>query len=142
MIRRHYPPHAARHQTGRGAESTTMRSVPPLFAAAIALGLGLAAGGCVYRVNIPQGNYLEAKMLDQVQVGMTRSQVRYVLGTPMISDPFHPDQWDYLYYFKDGKTRKVDKRLVVVYFTDEKVAKIDRPSGAWKNPALPSSPGA
>lgn len=140
MIRRHYPPHAARDQPGRGTESRTMRSATLLPAAAIVL--GLAAGGCVYRVNIPQGNYLEAKMLDQVQVGMTRSQVRYVLGTPMISDPFHPDQWNYLYYFKDGKSRKVDRRLVVVYFADEKVAKIDRPPGEFKNPKLPTSPGA
>ena len=67
-----------------------MRSALLLPAAAILL--GLTAAGCVYRVNIPQGNYLEAKMLEQVQIGMTRSQVRYVLGTPMISDPFHPDQ--------------------------------------------------
>jgi outer membrane protein assembly factor BamE len=140
MIRRHYPPHAARDQPGRGAESRTMRSARLLIAAALLL--GLAAGGCVYRVNIPQGNYLEAKMLDQVQVGMTRSQVRYVLGTPMISDPFHPDQWNYLYYFKDGKSRKVDTRLVVVYFSDEKVSKIDRPAGDFKNPNLPTSPGA
>lgn len=117
-----------------------MRSALLLPAAAIAL--GLAAGGCVYRVNIPQGNFLEAKMIEQVQVGMTRSQVRYVLGTPMIADPFHPDQWDYLYYFKDGKTRKVDRRLIVVYFTDEKVSKIERPQGEFKSPKLPTSPGA
>jgi outer membrane protein assembly factor BamE len=117
-----------------------MRSTLLLPAAAIVL--GLVAGGCVYRVNIPQGNYLEAKMLDQVQVGMTRSQVRYVLGTPMISDPFHPDQWNYLYYFKDGKSRKVDTRRVVVYFSDEKVSKIERPPGEFQNPKLPTSPGA
>jgi len=107
-----------------------------------AIALGLVASGCVYRVNIPQGNFLEAKMLEQVQIGMTRSQVRYVLGTPMISDPFHPDQWDYLYYFKDGKSRAVDTRRVVVYFVDEKVAKIERPAGEFKNPKLPTSPGA
>ncbi len=137
MIRRHYPPHATRHQTGRGAESTPMRrALLPLTAIA----LGLLASGCVYRVNIAQGNYLEAKMLDQVQLGMTRSQVRYVLGTPMISDPFHPDRWDYLYYFKDGKTRSLDTRLVVVYFADEKVAKIDKPAGEFKNPTLSLRP--
>ena len=140
MIRRHYPPHAVPDQPGRGAEPYTMRSALLLPAAAILL--GLTAAGCVYRVNIPQGNYLEAKMLEQVQIGMTRSQVRYVLGTPMISDPFHPDQWDYLYYFKDGKSRVVDTRLVVVYFVDEKVARIERPPGEFKNPRLPSSPGA
>jgi outer membrane protein assembly factor BamE len=117
-----------------------MRSVLLLSAAAVAL--GLAGGGCVYRVNIPQGNYLDAKMIEQLQVGMTRSQVRYVLGTPMISDPFHPDRWDYLYYFKDGKTRKVDRRLIIVYFSEEKVSKIERPQGEFKNPKLPTSPGA
>jgi outer membrane protein assembly factor BamE len=140
MIRRHYPPHAAPDQPGRGAEPTTMRTAVLLPAAAIAV--ALLGAGCVYRVNIPQGNFLEAKMLDQVQIGMTRSQVRYVLGTPMISDPFHPDRWDYLYYFKEGRSRKVDTRLVVVYFTDEKVSKIERPAGEFKNPKLPSSPGA
>jgi len=114
----------------------------PLLPVAAALAFGLAAGGCVYRVNIPQGNYLEAKMIEQVQVGMTRSQVRYVLGTPMIADPFHPDQWDYLYYFKDGKTRRVDRRLIIVHFTDEKVSSIERPQGEFKNPKLPTSPGA
>jgi outer membrane protein assembly factor BamE len=113
-----------------------------LLPAAAAIAVGLAGGGCVYRVNIPQGNYLEAKSIEQLQVGMTRSQVRYVLGTPMISDPFHPDQWDYLYYFKDGKTRKVDRRLIIVYFSDEKVSKIERPQGEFKNPKLPTSPGA
>jgi outer membrane protein assembly factor BamE len=138
MIRRHYPPHAAPDQPGRDAEPAAMRTA--LLLTAIAL--GLAAAGCVYRVNIPQGNYLEGKMLDQVQVGMTRSQVRYVLGTPMISDPFHPDQWNYLYYFKEGRSQKVDTRLVVVYFTDEKVSRIERPAGPFKDPKLPTSPGA
>jgi len=120
-----------------------MRFSPSLTPAclALALGLALSTGGCVYRVNISQGNYLEAKYLDQVQVGMTRSQVRYLLGTPMIADPFHPERWDYLYYFKTGKTQKVDKRVIVIYFADEKVSRIDRPE-AFKDPTIPKSPGA
>ena len=44
------------------------------------------ASGCVYRMDIQQGNYLEGKTVDQLQVGMTRSQVRYLLGTPMVPD--------------------------------------------------------
>lgn len=119
-----------------------MRSSKLLSPAPLALALALLAGGCVYRVNIPQGNYLESKYLDQVQVGMTRSQVRYVLGTPMIADPFHPERWDYLYYFKTGKTQQVEKRLVVVYFTDEKVSRIEKPAGAFTDPSAPKSPGA
>ena len=120
-----------------------MRLSPSLTPACLALvlGLALATGGCVYRVNISQGNYIEAKYLDQVQVGMTRSQVRYLLGTPMISDPFHPERWDYLYYFKTGKTQKVDKRKIVIYFADEKVSKIEKPE-SFKDPSMPKSPGA
>ncbi len=113
-----------------------MRLLQSLTPAALALLLGftLATGGCVYRVNISQGNYLETKYLDQVQVGMTHSQVRYLLGTPMIADPFHPERWDYLYYFKLGKTQKIEQRLVILYFTDDKVARIERPAGEFKDP--------
>jgi len=56
--------------------------------------------GCVYRMNIQQGNYLEGRTVDQLQVGMTRSQVRYLLGTPMVPNAFDKERWDYLYYFK------------------------------------------
>jgi outer membrane protein assembly factor BamE len=113
-----------------------------LPAIAVVLPLALAQSGCVYRMNITQGNFLEAKTVDQVAVGMTRSQVRFLLGTPMIADTFHPDRWDYLYYVRDGKTRKVQQRHFVVWFEEEKVAKIDRPSGEFKAPELPTSPGA
>ena len=119
-----------------------MRVRHPVPTLVLALAFALAAGGCVYRVNISQGNYLEAKAIDQVALAMTRSQVRYLLGTPMIADSFHPDRWDYLYYFKEGKTGKVERRLVTVYFAEEKVARIERPAGEFKDPKLPSSPGA
>lgn len=115
------------------------QSLAPVVASIAA---GLALTGCVYRVNIQQGNFLEAKTIDQVTVGMTRSQVRFLLGTPMIADSFHPERWDYLYYYKDGKSRKVEQRLIVVYFADEKVTRIERPSGEFKNPTLPVSSGA
>jgi len=119
-----------------------MRPHKPIFAVCLALSLAAVSGGCVYRINVPQGNYIEAKYLDQVQVGMTRSQVRYVLGTPMIADPFHPERWDYMYYFKTGKTQKVEKRLVVIYFTDDKVSRIEKPAGEFKDPPLPRTIGA
>ena len=51
-------------------------------------------------MNIQQGNFLEGRTVDQLQVGMTRSQVRYLLGTPMVPDAFDKERWDYLYYFK------------------------------------------
>ena len=83
-------------------------------------------GGCVYRPNIQQGNLLKTTDVDQVTMGMTRRQVRYLLGTPMISDPFTPQRWDYVYSFTRGRAPKPDRAHFVVYFEDDKVSKIDR----------------
>jgi outer membrane protein assembly factor BamE len=113
-----------------------------LIAALCLVAVAVATTGCVYRVNISQGNYLEAKLIEQVQVGMTRSQVRFLLGTPMVADPFHPDRWDYLYYFKSGKTQKLDKQLIIIFFAEDKVERIERPTGTFKDPKQPSSLGA
>ncbi len=81
--------------------------------------------GCVYRMNIQQGNFIENRLVDQLKVGMTRSQVRYLLGTPMVPDAFDADRWDYLYYLKKGRLRAPEQRLLTVYFEEEKVARID-----------------
>ena len=115
---------------------------PLLRGAALALALACASlAGCVYRINIPQGNFLENKQIDQVAVGMTRSQVRFLLGTPMLSDPFHPDRWDDLHYFKTGRTQKVEQHELIVLFADDKVARIEKPQGAWADPKVVVNPG-
>lgn len=93
-------------------------------------GLIALASGCVYRINIQQGNYLDQKAVDQVKAGMTRSQVRYLLGTPMVADSFDKERWDYIYYLKKGRNRHVDSRRVTVYFDGDKVAKLDKPTEA------------
>jgi outer membrane protein assembly factor BamE len=98
--------------------------------------------GCVYRINIYQGNYLEEKTLDQLSVGMTRSQTRFLLGTPMVATAFDNNRWDYYYYFKDGKTRHVEQRHFIVYFADDKVSKIDKPMGDIQPLPKPATPGA
>jgi outer membrane protein assembly factor BamE len=94
----------------------------------IAVGLALAAAGCVYRINIQQGNFLDQAAVDTVKTGMTRSQVRYLLGTPMVADSFNKERWDYIYYLKKGRTRHVDSRRVTVYFDGDKVARLDKPT--------------
>src|SRR5687768_4829324 len=96
----------------------------------------LSTGGCVYRMNIQQGNYLEAKTVDQVQVGMTRSQVRYLLGTPMVPDAFDHDRWDYVYYLKKGRLKAPEQRHLVVHFAQDKVARVDR-AGVPATASLP-----
>ena len=96
------------------------------IALALVLGAFMAAPGCVYRANISQGNIVEEEDLDQVEVGMTRNQVRFLLGTPMISDPFHQERWDYVYYVKIGRNDATAKRWVSVLFDDETVSEIQR----------------
>jgi outer membrane protein assembly factor BamE len=104
-----------------------MKILRPLL---LATGLAFAASGCVYRINIQQGNFLDQAAVDQVKDGMTRSQVRYLLGTPMVADPFNKERWDYIYYLKKGRTRHIDSRRVTVYFDGEKVARLDKPTDA------------
>jgi outer membrane protein assembly factor BamE len=97
--------------------------------------LAAASSSCVYRINIQQGNFLEPKAVDQLAAGMTRSQVRYLLGTPLASDPFDSERWDYVYYTKRGHSRHVEERKVTVYFEGDKVTRIDRPAGTDKRVA-------
>lgn len=85
--------------------------------------LGLASG-CVYRIDVQQGNLLDDKAIDAVQPGMTRSQVRFLLGTPVVEDSFHHDRWDYVYYLRRGRSNREEKRWVIVTFADDKVATI------------------
>ena len=89
-----------------------------------ALLLALLASGCVYRLTIQQGNFLEKRAIDQLQVGMTRSQVRYLLGTPMVPPTFDNDRWDYLYYIKKGRIHRAQERQLTVFFENDKVARI------------------
>lgn len=96
-----------------------------LIAAVAMLTLGSLAG-CVYRIDIQQGNFLEAKDIDRVAVGMTRIQVRSLLGTPMVADPFEGWRWDYVYYLKKGRWKKPEQRHFIVFFEGDKVVRIDR----------------
>lgn len=69
-----------------------------------------------YRINVQQGNLIEQKQIAQLRPGMTRDQVRYVLGTPLLQDPFHADRWDYVYRFEDGQTGQITMRNIYMYF--------------------------
>jgi len=93
----------------------------------VALGL-LGLGGCIYHMPIQQGNFLEDKEINQITVGMTRTQVRYLLGTPMVADPFTTSRWDYVYTYKQGSISKARRRHFIVYFEDDKVVKLEQPS--------------
>jgi outer membrane protein assembly factor BamE len=87
----------------------------------------LLATGCVYKMNIQQGNYLVADSVSQLKEGMTRSQVRFLLGTPMVIDSFDADRWDYVYSLRRGHERQVTRRHLVVWFDGDKVARVEEP---------------
>ncbi|MDH3588957.1 MAG: outer membrane protein assembly factor BamE [Gammaproteobacteria bacterium] len=82
------------------------------------------ASGCVYKLNVNQGNRVTAEDIADVEIGMTRSQVRFLLGTPMIADPFHQARWDYVYYFRNGKTGKEVQRRFIVNFDGDIVSHV------------------
>jgi outer membrane protein assembly factor BamE len=79
-----------------------------------------------YRIDIVQGNVVTKEQLAQVKPGATKLQVRDVLGTPMLTDPFHADRWDYLFTLRRPGTEP-QRRSVVVVFEGDRVKSIDAP---------------
>jgi outer membrane protein assembly factor BamE len=78
----------------------------------------------VYRMPVQQGNIVTEEMIDAVQPGMTKRQVRYVLGTPLLLDMFHQDRWDYTYTIKRGDNPMQVRRLTL-WFKDDALERID-----------------
>ncbi|MBT8144018.1 MAG: outer membrane protein assembly factor BamE [Gammaproteobacteria bacterium] len=87
--------------------------------------LALLLSGCVYKQDIRQGNQFDEESIAQIEPGeTTRNQVRFLLGTPIIADPFHANRWDYVYFYKSGKTGKTQQRRYEIYFSDDVVERI------------------
>ncbi len=81
------------------------------------LTVAVLLGGCtIYRMDVAQGNIVTQEMADQPRPGMTRSQVRFVLGTPLVADSFHPDRWDYFYSLRKGTEPKPETHHFTVFF--------------------------
>jgi outer membrane protein assembly factor BamE len=99
-------------------------SISIIRATAVLLGL-LMLAGCgnvssfrfpgVYRLDIPQGNIITQEMVDQLRPGLTKRQVNFILGTPLIRDTFDQDRWDYVYSYQPGGGERVQERLVVFF---------------------------
>lgn len=77
-----------------------------------------------YKMDVRQGNFVTAEMRDKLKIGMTRAQVRYVLGMPMISDAFHASRWDYVYRLEQ-RGKLVEQQRLTVYFEGDNLARID-----------------
>jgi outer membrane protein assembly factor BamE len=110
-----------------GCQSFSMPSLPVIGA---------------YRIDIQQGNLVTQDMVEKLQPGMSRSQVRFALGTPLVTDVFHNDRWDYIYrYEKAGKL--VENRRIVAVFDGDKLVRIEGDVVPGKpKPAVSSAPAS
>jgi len=100
-----------------------------LIASVLALAASISACSTlrfpgVFRIDIGQGNIISEGAREKLKLGMTPRQVEYVLGSPVIKDPLHPDRWDYVYNYESGKGGFVENRLTL-YFDSERLQKID-----------------
>lgn len=117
------------------------------------LSASLALAGCpsvpipgVHKIDIQQGNVITQEMVSKLKPGMTKNQVKFVLGTPPITDAFHQDRWDYIYSLQQGGGERQQRRLTL-FFDDDKLTRIEgdiKPAAAGQEPpaatAVPSDP--
>jgi len=109
----------------------------------------------LYKIEIQQGNVITQEMVNKLKPGMTRSQVRFALGSPMISDAFHENRWDYLYRFEQ-RGRLIEQRKLTIFFDNDHLVGIDgsftapvaflqpqaQEAGTSPEPAVPSGEAA
>ncbi|MEO5699668.1 MAG: outer membrane protein assembly factor BamE [Casimicrobiaceae bacterium] len=111
----------------------------------VLVGAALLSGGCstvgnylpnfrslgVYKIDVNQGNFLTEDQVDRLKPGLTRQQARAILGSPLLTDVFHENRWDYVYeYRRQGVT--TEQRKFTVYFQDDKLAR-------WEGDEQPTS---
>ena len=87
-----------------------------------------------YKMDIRQGNYITPEMRKKIKVGMSRQQVSSILGSPLVSDVFHANRWDYIYRFEE-KTKLVEQQRLTLYFEGEFVSRIEDNQAADSKPA-------
>lgn len=93
-----------------------------------------------HKIDIQQGNQVQVQDLERLQPGMTRTQVKFLLGTPLLQDAFHQNRWDYLYYLQPGNDSARQSR-VSLYFDQDTLVKIDREQYKPEAQQLKSEPG-
>ena len=86
----------------------------------------LFLGACIkpFQPDIQQGNILNNSDLKEISKGMSKQEVLYILGTPMVIDPFNEQRWDYFYSLRDQRRNQTDQRIITVVFEDDQLASI------------------
>ena len=98
----------------------------------------LFLGGCsldmltVYKIDVQQGNALDQEDIDRVKEGMNKRQVEFLLGQPILSDPFHQNRWDYVFFFKPGYGDPHKARLTL-WFEGDQVVRMEQ-EGTFEMP--------
>lgn len=91
--------------------------------------LSTSITGCsnwIFRIDVPQGNFVDQEDVDKLRIGMTKEQVIYVLGKPVMRDTFDDDIFYYFYTMKAGSITKEDyKKEFYVYFEDDRLTRIE-----------------
>lgn len=98
----------------------------------------------VYKMNVPQGNIVKQDMLDQLKPGLTKRQVRFIMGTPMVADTFNDQRWDYVFFVKKGEGTYREEHIVIHFEEDKlkevvgelKFSKKDEPTDPTANPVV------
>lgn len=78
-----------------------------------------------YRIDVQQGNVLTQEMVSQLRPGLSQDQVRFILGTPVLTDMFHANRWDYFFWLRKGRSGEVESRRFSVFFdADGKLVRV------------------
>ena len=102
------------------------RSITLLGAAALTLSLS----GCgvfdwlIYKPDIPQGNYMEKQQVEKLRIDMTKEQVEYVLGRPVLRDSFSDDTWYFVYHYKSGRDASIIHKELIINFDGDKLVTV------------------
>jgi len=86
--------------------------------------VSVTLSACIYKMDIPQGNRIDPQVLAQLEIGMTRNQVKFLLGTPAVLDPYRPDQWYYVYYLISDNGKDSVLREMTLSFTGDLLTEI------------------
>lgn len=86
-----------------------------ILTAVAAVSIATLSGGCAYRADLAQGNFVEQSAVDKLRVGMTPAQVRFILGTPMLIDPFDSSRWYYVHYLRKGWSDPEIENLILLF---------------------------